>query len=259
MVQNKKYIIFFLFFFLFSTTKAEIINSDTFTDAEDTDIETHTMDIGSGWTNEDGCSWQINATNQLKFCDSTDSILTTDTGISDGTITADLNQQDVLSTEGIVGRFVDIDNFWFLYYEPQANNLVLYKKIGGSYTNMDSTSPDPEISGGTDTCSLTFSGDNITGNCGGTGVSTTDADFNTATKFGFRSSSILGAPDNYFDNYTFDDNLDEPPIEATTTVTLSEGLGSLAFGQAVIIGLISLAMIAWIYNAMNKRKKPWQK
>jgi len=55
---------------------------------------------------------------------------------------------------------------------------------------------------------------------------------------------------------TYDDG--ETPTDATFT-TEEQILYSLSFGNAIEISLMSLILIAFIYNSMSQRKKPWQK
>lgn len=46
---------------------------------------------------------------------------------------------------------------------------------------------------------------------------------------------------------------------STTTSTTTALLGSINFGLAIIITIMSIALSAFIFNIYNKRRKPWQK
>lgn len=45
----------------------------------------------------------------------------------------------------------------------------------------------------------------------------------------------------------------EPQIASSTGATI----GDLSFGLAIIIGLMSLGLVGFAFNTLNKRKKPW--
>lgn len=63
------------------------IIEDTFTNSDGTDIESHTMDTGDGWTKDDPASSIQISSNQVSI--PTGTYILTDTGISDGTITVE--------------------------------------------------------------------------------------------------------------------------------------------------------------------------
>ena len=109
---------------------------DTFTASDATNLTSHTMDIGSGWTAHRG-TWQIFSNRAVCSVSAGDDqcIASTDAGYADVTITAILTagEPSNLSVR-LACNVVDADNHWLMYCNYDGTNYGLFVKVAGAYT-----------------------------------------------------------------------------------------------------------------------------
>jgi len=176
-----------------SSTKVPVA-LDTFTDSDSTSLDAHTMDVGSGWTEEVGFTILSN------YADSdtaSDGAAHTETNISDLFLEA-----TIMTSSGngaIIIRLTDNDNFWIIDLYRVSNESVIYEKNEGVYTARASASQ--SIASGK-RVAIIANGSTISAVYdNGNKVSYSSATFNqTATKHGLRSGTGSGSNLQY-DNF----------------------------------------------------------
>lgn len=113
---------------------------DTFTDSDGTDLSSHTMDVGSGWTTVGGVHYEIRSNRA-----GASAAATTNTGI----IHANAGQGDVSVSvsmpwgalaggwyKGLCARASDIDNVWYIAENTEAYWISLVKRSSGTSTEV---------------------------------------------------------------------------------------------------------------------------
>jgi hypothetical protein len=114
---------------------ATTVLKDNFVDANNTPLQSHTMNVGPGWTIDKG-TFQIS--NNKAQCTATGSSPAgarahSDAGKSDVTLSVIFNGNiGGGGNGGAVLRYTDENNFWFLNLTNTA--LVLYERSGGTWT-----------------------------------------------------------------------------------------------------------------------------
>jgi hypothetical protein len=128
-----------------NTATGSVVVSDTFTEASDLLLQSHTPDIGTGWSriqvNSATASFTINAaTDQLKptvNADNAGVIYVENTTLlhPDYEVSMDLAVQD--SGDDVIwliARYQDVNNFYGVKWSTTAANCGLYKRVGGVFT-----------------------------------------------------------------------------------------------------------------------------
>jgi hypothetical protein len=166
---------------------------DGFVDTNGTNLASHTMTLGSGWTNQVGTHQIQSNSAQPNALVSNVAIVTTP-GYANGTYSCTLtpfwdggiNQFE----PGLVFRYTNSTNFLLLQAEVTNAKFNLYTCIAGVFTVI-ATLPAAIVSGTAYAISLTLSGSNISFTVNGANLTTATNSFNsTATLVGFRSGAI---------------------------------------------------------------------
>lgn len=145
----------------------------------------------SQWTVSSG-TWSVvtDGTKVYKQTDAvnTNAVVTAGTSTwTDYTVSAKMKLYDLasLSASGIIGRYVDANNFYMLRLH-QSGQIQLYEKVGGTFTMLQAAST-PVAINTTYTLKLVFSGSSITGFVDGVQkISVTDSSFSSG-KIGVRA------------------------------------------------------------------------
>jgi hypothetical protein len=128
-----------------NTATGSVVVSDTFTEASDLLLQSHTPDIGTGWSriqvNSATASFTINAaTDQLKptvNADNAGVIYVENTTLlhPDYEVSMDLAVQDSADDViWLIARYQDVNNFYGVKWSTTAANCGLYKRVGGVFT-----------------------------------------------------------------------------------------------------------------------------
>ncbi|MHB1318366.1 MAG: hypothetical protein ACYCYF_07105 [Anaerolineae bacterium] len=148
---------------------------DTFTDTDGTDIISHSMDTGGGWT-EHLANFTIQS-NRARTSGSGECIATADAGVADAVMTCTVQLDNTGETMGLVGRLKDVDEFWELKWADGTQSI---REHDGNVSNPVRASQSLSLSALTDyTFKGTFDGSSIS----------FQIDSNTALSY---SSSVLG-------------------------------------------------------------------
>ena len=165
---------------------------DNFTDTNGTSLDAHTPDTdveAGGWTEQAGQT-EIQTNQARPASDGVNHFSTIESGISEVLITAtvSVSQDTVNDVEGIIGRWSDASNFWFVGITAQANLFRIFERNGGS--NIERASASVTIGASTPyEITATFNSTTITAQLdGGNEISYSSASLNqTATIHGFRA------------------------------------------------------------------------
>ncbi len=188
------------------TTPAFILQ-DTFTDVNGTQIASHTMNVGPGWsrvgiaTASAGAesTYTIN-NNRLSLAQDSTAIVAS-AGTADGTIEMEWTPQALADDRNtIIMRYLDTDNFWGFQGRDPNDDLRLYYYTGGVVTFPD-TAAFTWIDGQTYTLKVIMSGNSI--QCYVDDVfklSTSSAILNSQTQHGCGRNG--GATESIIDNFT---------------------------------------------------------
>jgi hypothetical protein len=185
--------------------------SDTFTDANNTNLASHTPDIRPGSN-----AWSVVSTGsagspaiqiQSNMAQATAAAAGDgDTGIiNSGNATITVSCAVVARTNmhaGIIARWQDSNNFWLLDIDAATNAFTLYERSSGTFTSRATTSFS-FVDGTSYAVKLVCSGSSFTGtfNAGHT-LTFTSSDFSTATITGIRQGFAAGgATAPTFDNF----------------------------------------------------------
>jgi sulfur relay (sulfurtransferase) DsrF/TusC family protein len=175
--------------------------SDTFTEAADTLLQNHIPDIGTSWSRI-----QVNsATTSFTIEASTDTLKPTATAPDNGVIyienttltnpdyevSVDLPVQassdDVI---WLIARYQDVNNFYGVKWSTTAANCTLYKRVGGTFTQLGVT-PYINPATGSSNLSLRVVGNRIAVvNGGQTKIAFTDDSLTAAGKAGLAGGNI---------------------------------------------------------------------
>ena len=128
---------------------------DTFTEASDTALASHTPDTGTSWSealNSSAGYVQVNAAND--YAESTVSenscaiimVANPAPGVADADVEVTLPGVETVSGTKdfyIIGRYQDTSNFYAIRLLPttESNYAELLKVVSGSYTSLDTAEP----------------------------------------------------------------------------------------------------------------------
>jgi len=176
-----------------------LVLKDTFTEGSNTALASHSPDVdlvGGGWTEGSG-SWTVVAsTDDLQVsAGTTHSLCNLDIGSNVfrrafARVTSPSTFATTSSNCGFVFRYADTNNFYLADLEQVSATLRLRKRVGGTYTTLNSTSFTVSASTQFD-LTLSVYGDEVLFDVDGTSVSATldAAGLNSNTDFGFRSQN----------------------------------------------------------------------
>jgi hypothetical protein len=180
-----------------------LLISDTFTEASDTALASHTPDTnvpGNPWV-EDAGSWTVSGTNDWLNASGTTPggegwLCSIDSGAADVEIQATIRVVTGFTAPGIRFRITDASNYLTLRINT-GTGLELVKREGGSNTVLQTYTFTP--GGATDyVVKVVADGSSIKGYLDGTErVSQTSTFSQTATKHGFRGQSTSHRYDNF--------------------------------------------------------------
>lgn len=122
----------------FSSLLAPVV-LDTFTDADSTSLDLHTMDIGTGWT--EALGEFIITTNKVRVSPTTIGIAVTDTSKADVLIVADVDigGDGAIRKTGLIARYLDNNNYWEITYLPSSDTFAIKEVNTGTPTTRAST------------------------------------------------------------------------------------------------------------------------
>lgn len=175
------------------------VAQDGFVDTNGTNLASHTMTVGSGWTNLVGTHFIQSNSGTPNTLSSGTAIATfaPTTPSANGTYTCTLTSQASDAGDGyltgMVFRLSNASNFMLLQVDANTNQINLYECIGGAFTKIASTSPG--VSGTSYTIVISYYNSNISFTVNGGSPITAINSFNsTATGVGIRSGSFGIAP-----------------------------------------------------------------
>ena len=145
-----------------------VIFQDSFTESSDTDLDSHTPDVGTSWTNV----WQTSSSAKLTVIGSSDVAQGNDAGDEGAIYSADATypspdyKVSAKINAGYVGgrrlyliaRMADQENMYALRLTTGATATRLYKKVSGTWTAMGSFNTDPSVG---DVVTLAVNGSSI--------------------------------------------------------------------------------------------------
>lgn len=115
-------------------TTAAVYLRDTFTDADGTNLTTHTMDVGSGWTVNAG-TWTILGNELLKaLTPNTHQTCSADAGVADAVVSADLTIPVAGGYTGLSLRLADNNNGWYAELDEVGQMINLLEVVAGGFT-----------------------------------------------------------------------------------------------------------------------------
>lgn len=178
-----------------------ILLLDHFSDTDGTDITTHVMDVGPGWSAIDGAG-QIQS-NRLTTSGAAgahgDWSFVADSGQANVTVSATVRNMTAGSDSGLVLRSSAAwGDFWLVNAEATGGNFRLYEVASGSFVQRASASAG--VTTNTDyALSATASGTTISATLnGGSPISYGSASSNqTATRHGIRLGGINNQADDF--------------------------------------------------------------
>jgi hypothetical protein len=188
--------------------------SDTFTDTNGTDLASHTMNVGTGWTDLSGTHFiQSNAAqpNTLVSGKAFATFIPLSAGatgspISDGVYTLSMTPTGILNNEflpGMVLRISNTTNYLIFQLDGVAGTARLSSVVAGVSTSLG-VSTVTIVAGTSYSCVITLFGPNITFAVNAeTPIAVVSSVNQTIAKFGIRSSEIGTASACVFDTLTF--------------------------------------------------------
>ncbi len=113
------------------------VASDTFTDANDTALNVHTMEVGSGWTHLAG-TFKISSNKAIPNSDANNDIATTDVGVSNYLLTGTVNDRfsgGDFDVANFAIRISDGSHLW-IALDAGAGTAKLYEDTGTGPTEV---------------------------------------------------------------------------------------------------------------------------
>lgn len=203
-----------------------VVFLDQFTDVAVTALSAHTPaptnTIGASWSTPDNGGFIYTDGITAFFFNGTIEVL--DTGLTACNVSVDVILGSATCICGLLLRYQDSTNFWFVWIRNDTNHLQLYKQISGSNTLMDSQAYTvPTNTTVTLTATITSGAISVSVS-GGPTVSASDSALNTATKAGMNDANAhAGGGDTLFDNFTVDDG-SSPPSSGKTIYPFLQGI-----------------------------------
>lgn len=163
-----------------------MLGQDIFVDTDNTSLDVHAMDVGSGWTEHAG-AW-ITSSNNLVQSTALGGYFIATSELGDSSLRVRIVAKTVAASgdhqSGVVGRFSDTSNYWMANYDTSASQFSLTKVEAGTGAVQASVAWTPRFQSFVEV-EIEFSGNTITAWIdGGRKLTVTSAFNNTATRFG---------------------------------------------------------------------------
>jgi hypothetical protein len=161
---------------------------DNFTGADGTNLTAHTPDIapvGATWAKIGGSDVVISG-NKAASITGSGFVYAIESGVSNFTLTVTVNATSS-GYFGVVVRYSDTSNYWYLLWRKSDNTLQIYKREGGAGALMASVGKTLNLSQDY-TMTVVCNEENIQMTMEGTTVSYSSAFNKTATKIGLWAS-----------------------------------------------------------------------
>jgi hypothetical protein len=170
--------------------------TDTFTDANDTGLDAHVMDVGSGWTEHAGV-WEIQGNQGRDASGIGNTFATADAGVSD--VTAEVTFATVstgATSQRLAFRFTDVDNLWITGRQPSNDAQVfLFDRVAGTFTQRGVAS---HAWGNGDVVRAVLSGNDIDIVINDVAkITHSSSNHNTATRYGLGCSDVAARYDDF--------------------------------------------------------------
>ncbi len=113
--------------------------SDTFTDSDSTELSAHTPDVGDAWVKRTGTNTYEISSNTL-VASGSGLARYSNSAVPAGNeydITVDWTYSAGAPSFGVVGRYVDENNFYYSYHGKSNGTYHLYKIVSGVWTELD--------------------------------------------------------------------------------------------------------------------------
>jgi hypothetical protein len=173
-----------------------VLLKDTFTAPDGTNLASHVMDVGAGWTLSG--TWTIQGGKAVPAA-TTANLAWADCGQANCTLTVDVVPQTA-SFPAILVRLTDANNFWLAQVDSATAALDLFSCVAGTFTKVASTAF-AITPGATYTMTAVVSGSTLTLTVNATSVTYSGMTTNlTATKCGLRNGWGSGSVSTY-DNF----------------------------------------------------------
>jgi hypothetical protein len=167
-------------------TNLSVLDFDTFTGSDGAHLNIHTMNTGSGWTENTG-SWIIEQNTAQQETGTTGYyVMTTDAGKSDLKIHARVKALAASGNKygGVIVRYTDANNYWMIFVEWAAGTVGIAEMVGGTPITR-ATKSWPKRYQKFVEVDVTCNGDNISATFdGGYGATYNSSANNTSTLFG---------------------------------------------------------------------------
>jgi hypothetical protein len=181
---------------------ATVLAKDTFSDVANTDLTSHSMDVGQGWATTPATGAFTIQTNQARGAGASQ-LARTQTNQSNVTAQVQVTFPFVGNDIGLILRYQDDSNYWGAVLDTGTETLEIYELVSGSFTLRASSNPG--LNPGTPyTVKAVCSGNTITAtvNGGNQAQYASAADFNNLTYFGIEAGELDANPQGeLFDNF----------------------------------------------------------
>jgi hypothetical protein len=179
-----------------------VLAKDTFTDVTNTDLTSHSMDVGLGWNTTPATGAFRIQNNQAQGAGASQNART-NTQQSNVTAQVVITFPSGGNDIGLILRYQDDSNYWGAVLDTNAGSLEVYELVAGSFTLRASSNPSININTPY-TLKAVCSGNTITATLNGGNQSqyTSASDFNNASYFGIEAGELDANPQNeLFDNF----------------------------------------------------------
>ena len=170
---------------------------DSFTDVNGTGLAAHAMNVGGGWTVLSG-SYTIQGNKARGGTAATQNFAVANAGQKDVAVSAVGNTPTNAQRMGLLARVTDVNNFWWFYFDTNANSIYVYERVAGVDTARASAAQ--AYASNTDfALQVNVSGTRITATVNGGNV-ISFASMSTglsATKHGIDTYDVGGTLDNF--------------------------------------------------------------
>lgn len=215
--------------------------SDTFTDADNTALASHTPNVGGSWSNSKG-THKILSNKATPNSGVDDDMAVIDAGVSDGILTVDVVPRNLTINEydpDIIVRYTDTTHLWVIHVSSAGSGVIqLYENTGSGYVQRATATPG-WVSGSTNTIKINLSGASITVYGNGTLLLTYNSATSnqTATKIGIRTGQAGSTTLCTWDNFLFQTVTGDAAGAATVAGAGIGGVTAASSGAATVAGI----------------------
>lgn len=115
-------------------TGAAPLLQDTFTDTNGTNLTSHTMDVGGGWTSHNGGAWEIQSNRGRTTSSVLSNYISADAGDADVEVTCTVNFGSSSEHVGLCARVTNGSNGWEIYGRVNDDDVVIVENNAGVRT-----------------------------------------------------------------------------------------------------------------------------